>query len=124
MIKNIVKGKHIFSRKAKSATEADKQVVTDLIDTLRANREICVGMAANMIGVNKSIISAYENQERLPSVAVLIKLSYEFNVSIEYLLGVKRNKFIDVSKLNDKQVAALTCIAAQFEEDNYLINKN
>lgn len=52
MIKNIVKGKHIFSRKAKPATEADKQVVTDLIDTLRANREICVGMAANMIGVN------------------------------------------------------------------------
>ena len=52
MVKNIVKGKHIFSRKAKPATEADKQVVTDLIDTLRANREICVGMAANMIGVN------------------------------------------------------------------------
>lgn len=56
MIKNIVKGKHIFSRKAKPATETDKQVVTDLIDTLRANREICVGMAANMIGLNKSII--------------------------------------------------------------------
>ena len=56
MIKNIVKGKHIFSRKAKPATEADKQVVTDLIDTLRANREICVGMAANMIGVKKNII--------------------------------------------------------------------
>ena len=56
MIKNIVKGKHIFSRKAKTATEADKQVVTDLIDTLRANREICVGMAANMIGVKKNII--------------------------------------------------------------------
>lgn len=56
MVKNIVKGKHIFARKAKPATEADKQVVTDLIDTLRANREICVGMAANMIGVNKSII--------------------------------------------------------------------
>ena len=31
--------------------------MTDLIDTLRANREICVGMAANMIGVNKSIIA-------------------------------------------------------------------
>ena len=42
MVKNIVKGKHIFARKAKPATEADKQVVTDLIDTLRANREICV----------------------------------------------------------------------------------
>lgn len=52
MVQKIVKGKHIFARKAQPATEADKQVVTDLIDTLRANREICVGMAANMIGVN------------------------------------------------------------------------
>lgn len=57
MVRNIVKGKHIFARKAKPATEADKQVVTDLIDTLRANQERCVGMAANMIGVNKAIIA-------------------------------------------------------------------
>ncbi len=56
MVKNIVKGRHIFARKAQPTTEADRQVVTDLLDTLRANREICVGMAANMIGVNKSII--------------------------------------------------------------------
>ena len=49
MVKKIVKGKQIFARKAQPATEADRQVVTDLIDTLRANREICVGMAANMI---------------------------------------------------------------------------
>lgn len=56
MVKNIVKGKKIFLKKAKLARDTDKQVVTDLIDTLRANREICVGMAANMIGVNKSII--------------------------------------------------------------------
>lgn len=56
MVKKIIKGKQIFARKAQSATEADKQVVTDLLDTLKANRETCVGMAANMIGVNKSII--------------------------------------------------------------------
>lgn len=56
MVKKIVKGQHIFARKAQPATEADKQVVTDLLDTLRANRETCVGMAANMIGVNKAII--------------------------------------------------------------------
>ncbi len=56
MVKNIVKGACIFSRKAQPATEADKNVVADLLDTLRANREICVGMAANMIGVNKAII--------------------------------------------------------------------
>lgn len=43
MVKNIIKGKKIFM-KAKPATQADKQIVTDLMDTLRANREICVGM--------------------------------------------------------------------------------
>ena len=56
MVKKIVKGKQIFARKAQPATEADKQVVTDLLDTLGANMETCVGMAANMIGVNKAII--------------------------------------------------------------------
>ena len=56
MVKKIVKGTKIFSRKAQPATEADRQVVTDLLDTLRANSGICVGMAANMIGVNKAII--------------------------------------------------------------------
>lgn len=56
MVKKIVKGQHIFARKAQPATEADKQVVMDLLDTLGANREACVGMAANMIGVNKAII--------------------------------------------------------------------
>ena len=54
MVRNIIKGKKIFGRKAKPATEADQEIVTDLLDTLRANREICVGMAANMIGINKS----------------------------------------------------------------------
>ena len=56
MVKKIVKGQHIFAGKAQPATEADKQVVMDLLDTLGANREACVGMAANMIGVNKAII--------------------------------------------------------------------
>ena len=56
MVRNIIKGKKDFGRKAKPATEADQEIVTDLLDTLRANREICVGMAANMIGINKSIM--------------------------------------------------------------------
>ena len=55
MVKKIVKGKKIFAKKARAATEADKQIVTDLMDTLRANREICVGMAANMIGERQGV---------------------------------------------------------------------
>lgn len=45
-----------LAQKSADATEKDRQVVTDLLDTLRANQDRCVGMAANMIGVRKNII--------------------------------------------------------------------
>ena len=56
MVKTIVKDPLFLALKSEPATEADRQVVTDLLDTLRANLEHCVGMAANMIGVRKRII--------------------------------------------------------------------
>lgn len=56
MIKPICKDAIILSQKSVDATEADMMVVEDLMDTLRANADRCVGMAANMIGVNKRII--------------------------------------------------------------------
>ena len=45
-----------LGQKSIPATEEDLQVGRDLQDTLAANREACVGMAANMIGVKKRII--------------------------------------------------------------------
>lgn len=56
MVKQIIKDIFIF-KKAELATKDDMQVAIDLADTLRANADICVGMAANMIGVNKRIIA-------------------------------------------------------------------
>ena len=56
MVKKIVRDPLFLAKKSVDATEADKQVVTDLLDTLRANLDHCVGMAANMIGVSKNII--------------------------------------------------------------------
>ena len=56
MVKNIVRDPMFLMQKSEPATEADKQVITDLMDTLRANLDVCVGMAANMIGVKKQII--------------------------------------------------------------------
>ena len=45
-----------LGQKSESATEEDRQIIEDLKDTLKANRERCVGMAANMIGYRKRII--------------------------------------------------------------------
>lgn len=56
MIKKITRDPMFLAQKSVDATEADKQVITDLLDTLRANLDHCVGMAANMIGVSKNII--------------------------------------------------------------------
>ena len=56
MIKNIVRNPLFLQQKSEPATEADKQVIVDLMDTLKANLDRCVGMAANMIGVKKQII--------------------------------------------------------------------
>ena len=56
MVKAIVRDPLFLAQKSVPATEADKQVVQDLLDTLRANLDRCVGMAANMIGVRKNII--------------------------------------------------------------------
>ncbi len=56
MVRNVVRDPMFLGQKSVDATEADKQVVIDLLDTLRANSDHCVGMAANMIGVKKNII--------------------------------------------------------------------
>ncbi|WP_297236909.1 peptide deformylase [uncultured Faecalicoccus sp.] len=61
MIKHIVKDTFILQRLSSVATENDSDIVKDLIDTLEANKEICAGMAANMIGINKRIIAFQDN---------------------------------------------------------------
>lgn len=56
MIREIVRDMFFLSQKAEAATGKDKQIAVDLLDTLEANADRCVGMAANMIGFNKRII--------------------------------------------------------------------
>lgn len=60
MMKEIVRDTFLLSRKSIEATKEDIQVAKDLIDTLQAHREHCVGMAANMIGIMKRIIIFYQ----------------------------------------------------------------
>ncbi len=56
MIRPIVKDVFFLGQKSGSATMQDLSVGQDLMDTLRANQDHCVGMAANMIGVKKRVI--------------------------------------------------------------------
>ena len=60
MIRPIIKDVFLLSQKSQPATKDDLQVGRDLQDTLKANEERCVGMAANMIGVLKNVIIIYK----------------------------------------------------------------
>ena len=56
MIRPIIHDPLFLAQKSAVATEADRQVITDLLDTLHASLDRCVGMAANMVGERKRII--------------------------------------------------------------------
>ncbi|SFB88467.1 peptide deformylase [Ruminococcus albus] len=56
MVREIVHDVLFLKQKSTKADKNDMQIVTDLKDTLKANHDRCVGMAANMIGYNKRII--------------------------------------------------------------------
>lgn len=60
MVKELIHDPILLARKSETATKDDLQTVQDLLDTLAAHKETCVGMAANMIGVQKRII-AFDN---------------------------------------------------------------
>ena len=61
MIREICKDVIFLGQKAEPATPEDLPVAADLLETLAHHKEGCVGMAANMIGVNKRII-AFDNE--------------------------------------------------------------
>ncbi len=89
-----------------TATPADKQVVEDLLDTLRANQDRCVGMAANMIGVKKQIIVVAAGPFIFPMINPVITRKtgeYQTEESCLSLDGVRpctRYKEIEVDYLD------------------------
>ena len=105
MIKPIVKDVFFLGQKSEPATKQDLSVGQDLQDTLAANRDRCVGMAANMIGLRKRIIivnigfmnlvmynpvllkkdTPYETEEGCLSLEGVRKTTRYQNIEVEYL---------------------------------------
>jgi len=93
MIKPICKDVLFLGQKAEPATKDDMQVVQDLLDTLKANEAGCVGMAANMIGVKKSIIAVnmgFVNVAMINPVIVKKSGAYDTEEGCLSLVGVRK----------------------------------
>lgn len=95
MIKEINRDIFILSQKSVPATENDRQTGEDLLETLIANSERCVGMAANMIGVSKNIIAINDNSNYTvmynPEILKADK-AYETEEGCLSLDGVRKTK--------------------------------
>ena len=108
MIREICKDETFLSQKAEPATPEDLQTAADLLETLAHHKEGCVGMAANMIGVNKRII-AFDNEGSymvMFNPEILKKAgpfqAQECCLSLSGLRPVKRWKTIKVRWQNEK----------------------
>ena len=109
MVKDVVHDPILLAGKSEPATAADLQVAQDLLDTLVANKEACVGMAANMIGVRKRII-VFDNEGSYMTMfnPVILKMAevYDAQEGCLSLLGgprpCKRYRTIKVQWQNEK----------------------
>lgn len=72
MIKELMHDPIFLAGKSEIVTKEDLQVARDLLDTLIAHKDGCVGMAANMIGVRKRIIAFLDESGRVPTYTVML----------------------------------------------------
>ena len=72
MVKELMHDPILLAGKSEFATKDDLQVAQDLLDTLMAHKDSCVGMAANMIGVKKRIIAFLDESGRIPTYTVML----------------------------------------------------
>lgn len=85
-------------------------MLSENIKRLRTARGISQVELAEALFVSKQSVSNWENDNIMPSVDMLIKISRFFSVSTDYLLGLDDKKVIDVSGLNDKQISHIKLI--------------
>ena len=71
MVKELVHDPIFLAGKSEVATKEDLWIARDLLDTLMAHKDSCVGMAANMIGVRKRIIAFLDESGRTPTYTVM-----------------------------------------------------
>ena len=84
-----------------------RDMLNEKIKKLRLSYNLSQVDLAKTLGVSKQCVSNWENDNVLPSIDMLIKLSRFFNVSADYLLGLDERTDLDVTGLTDAEIAHL-----------------
>ena len=85
-------------------------MLNETIRNLRTARGISQVELASELGITKQCVSNWENDNILPSIEMLVKISKYFKVSTDYLLGLDNKKTIDVSELTEVQTEHIKLI--------------
>ena len=90
----------------------------DRLKELRSKNGMTQPRLAQLLNINKSVVSCYERQERMPSPDVLIKMASLFPISAYSLMGIDKKKTIDVSDLSDEDISVLNHMADTLRKKN------
>ena len=75
--------------------------------TLRTEKKITQTEMSLRLGISTIMISSYELEKRQPSYGVLIKLAAFFGVTADYLLGIEKERTVNVKGLSDSEVEVI-----------------
>lgn len=75
---------------------------------LRTVKGLTQQQTAKAVGVTRSVISGYETEMRFPSMDILVSLARLYGVTTDYLLCVDNRKFVEVSGLNEDEIATIS----------------
>ena len=89
-----------------------------ILKNLRKEKGLSQSELASLVGLNKAVISKYENAMSYPPYDSLIKLASIFRVSTDYLLGVEKKKSLNIDDLTDKQIDTLIAIVNEYQKSN------
>lgn len=84
---------------------------------LRTSKNMTQAQVAQIVGVTRTVISAYETDIRQPSYDVLIRLALLYGVTTDYLLCIEGKRYIDISDLTDQEAAAVYEMVSLFSQN-------
>ena len=85
---------------------------------LRMDKRLRQDQGAALIGIDKSTVSAYENDLRQPSCEILVRFANLYRVSVDFLLGRNEDQTLDVSGLTGAEIALVRNLVASMSAKN------
>lgn len=85
---------------------------------LRLDKHLRQEQVAALIGIDKSTVSAYENDLRQPSCEILVRFANLYRVSVDFLLGRNDDQTLDISGLTGAEIALVRNLVASMSAKN------